>query len=192
MTLLTKLFVFICSGSEAAKKQQVCLPSLPLRTSPGDTGRSFLSALISSRMRSCSVGGACACGFSLRADTCHRRSTIRFMACSAVCQLLPISPCGCASHRAEPGAACWNCNSERHRQIYTWDLVDAAEFLLIYWAAKNSLAKRHFWTLWEEHKLLVFNSTEKLRIRFRHTLSCNYYFNLTTFYTADNQWWNQI
>lgn len=80
------------SSKEAAKKQQVCLPSLPLRTSLGDTGRSFLSALISSRMRSCSVGGACACGFSLRADTCHRRSAIRFMACSAVCQLLPIPP----------------------------------------------------------------------------------------------------
>lgn len=116
--------VHVCNNG--TKKQRVSLPSLPLRTSPGDTGRSFLSALISSRMRSCSVGGGWACGFSLRADTCDRASEqliylYRQSAVRDINNLLysqqccssppPHFPCGGWSHYTELGAACWNCTS---------------------------------------------------------------------------------
>lgn len=44
-------------------------PNLLLRIWSGDTGLSFLSDLIPSRMRSCRLGGRSACGLSFRAAT---------------------------------------------------------------------------------------------------------------------------
>lgn len=167
--------------TSGTKKQQVCLPSLPLRTSPGDTGRSFLSALISSRMRSCSVGGACACGFSLRADTCHRRGTIRFMACSAVCQLpaphFPLRLC-VSSGRA------WSCLLKLQTPSSTARFTPE-----IWWLPHSSFWFTELRKLYLQRgtfepceRRTIFNNVQQgckimvARIRFRHTLLSSMFF----------------
>ena len=63
---------------EREREDEMCVcfsPSLLLRISSGDTGLSFLSDLIPSRILSCRVGGGWAWGFSLRDATCTHIQT---------------------------------------------------------------------------------------------------------------------